>query len=373
MKNHFSLLISLILLLCACDPKPATFSITTSNFGPNSVVSINDIATTKALKVVNIENKAQNFTANQPTDNFEELKIQDGSKEKKYWIYLGKGDTKMHLDGNNLYFYPVIETSSPEGKKLIDYYKLKDDRSKIVLDSLEMAKTALDKANPNNVAELAQDLDHWQAKSTSLDLDIVKDFAKKNTDTKVSAFLLTRLPSMADNPNMYKGIYDNFSEEVRTSDIGKELESQIATAMLMSKGSTMPNIEGENPSGEPFDKAKVLKKVNLIIAWTSYSGKSASNNKELVSLYNKFKDKDVEFIGVSYDSDKALWLNAIKAQNLTWPQYSDLKGAKSPNAKNISNYNITYFAIVDKNGKVLVGQDLSIAFVEDELNLALKR
>ncbi|MET4081280.1 peroxiredoxin [Pedobacter sp. UYP30] len=371
MKNYSILMGGLVLMLSACDPKPATFSATTTNFGPNAVIAINDVATNKALKVINIENKAQTFKANQPTNNFEELMIQDGGKEKKYWIYLDNGETKMQLDGKNLYFYPIKEASSIEGKTLIDYYKLKDERSKDVLDSLEMAKTALDHANPSTVAELARSLDHWQAKSASLDLDIIKDFAKKSPDSKVSAFLLTRLPGIDDSPQIFKGIYDGLSEDVRTSEIGKELESQIATAMLMSVGSTMPNIEGTTPSGEAFNKTKVLKKVNLIIAWTSYSGKSATNNKELVDLYQKFKDKDVQFISVSYDKDKDAWLNGIKAQNLTWPQYSDLKGAKSPNAKNISNYSITYFAIVDKNGKVLTGHDLSMDFVGDELEKAL--
>lgn len=327
MKNYSILLGGFVLMLSACDPKPATFSLTTSNFGPNAVLSINDVADRKAQKVINIENKAQSFKANQPTDNFEELKIQDGATERKYWIYLNNGDTKMQVDGKDLYFYPVKEASSPEGKKLIDYYKMKDARSRNVLDSLEMAKAALDHANRDNVAELAKELDLWQGKSTTLDLDIVKNFAKKNPGSKVSAFLLTQLPGIDDNPQMFKTIYNGLSENVRTSDIGKELESEIATAMLMSKGSTMPNIEGTNPKGEAFNKAKVLKKVNLIIAWTSFSGKSATNNKELVTLYNRFKDKDLEFISVSYDKDKNAWLHAIKAQDLTWPQYSDLKGA----------------------------------------------
>ena len=371
MKNYSILLGGVVLMLSACDPKPATFSLTTSNFGPNAVLSINDVINTKTLSAINIENKPQTFKANQPTDNFEELKIQDGETEKRYWLYLGKGETKIELDGKNLYFYPIKEASSPEGKKLIDYYKMKDERSKNVLDNFELSKTALDQATRENVAELAKNLDHWQIERSSLDLDIIRTFAKKNPDSKVSAFLLAKLPEIGDKPQAFKAIYDGLSKEVRTSQVGKGLERDITTALLMSKGSTMPNIVGTNPAGEAFDKGKILKKVNLIIVWTSYSGKSATNNKELVALYQKFKDRDVEFISVSYDKDKNNWMSAIKAQNLTWPQYADLKGARSPNAKNLSNYSITYFAIVDKNGKVLTDHDLSMDFVPDELSRAL--
>ncbi|MGY3055077.1 peroxiredoxin [Pedobacter sp. UYEF25] len=373
MKKYFILLGSLALMLTACDPKPATFSVISANFGPNAVLSINDLASATALSVINIENKAQIFKANQPTNTFEELKVQDGGNENSYWIFLQKGETKIQLDGKSLYFYPVKDASSPEGKKLIEYYTMKDGRSKAILEKFELSKTALSNATRENVAELAKNLDHWQGERSSLDLDIVKDFSKKNPGSEVSAFLLTNSPDIGEHPQTFKTIYNGLSDAVRKSEIGKVLESQIATAMLMSKGSMMPNIEGSQPTGEAFNKAKVLKKINLIISWTSYSGKSASNNRELVDLYKEFKDRDVEFISVSYDKDKDAWLKGIKAQNLTWPQYSDLKGAKSPNARNLSNYSITYFAIVDRNGKVLTDHDLSMDFVGDELNNALKR
>ena len=373
MKRSLFILSAISVFLFACDPKPSNFTMDTKNFDANAVVAINDIATNKTLAAINIENKTQAFSINLPTDNFEELKIQDGKTERTYWMYLGKGVTKLTLDGNDLYHYPIKEATTAEGKELIEYYKLKDAQSKTIEDSLELAKNAMGNATRETVADLAKNLDRWQAESTNLNLDIVKEFTKKNSDSKVSAFLLTKLAGIEDNPKGFQSIFDGLSDDVKKSDIGKDLAVQIADATLMSKGSIMPNIEGTNLQGAAFDKSKVLKKVNLIITWTAYSGKAASNNKELVSLYETFKDKDVEFISISYDKDKEAWANAVKSQNLTWPQYSDLKGANSPNAKNISDHNITFFAIVDKQGKVLSTKDLSMDFLADDLNKALKQ
>ena len=46
----------------------------------------------------------------------------------------------------------------------------------------------------------------------------------------------------------------------------------------------------------------------------------------VVAAYNRYKDKGLEIIGVSFDSKKLQWSAAVEKLGMTWPQMSDLKG-----------------------------------------------
>lgn len=42
--------------------------------------------------------------------------------------------------------------------------------------------------------------------------------------------------------------------------------------------------------------------------------------------YEKFKSRNFDILSVSVDSDRKLWLDAIKKDKLPWTHISDLKG-----------------------------------------------
>jgi peroxiredoxin len=76
-------------------------------------------------------------------------------------------------------------------------------------------------------------------------------------------------------------------------------------------------------------------------------------NPHVVKLYSKYKDKGFEIVGVSLDKDKAEWAKAIKADELTWPQMSDLKFWQSKGARLYSVNSIPYTVLLDKDGTIL--------------------
>ncbi|ARS42378.1 hypothetical protein CA265_23050 [Sphingobacteriaceae bacterium GW460-11-11-14-LB5] len=367
MKKQLYLLTLLAGFLSACDPAPATFNLETKNFGPNAVITIQSAEKGETLKVENITNSNQTFKINIPIKGYATLKTEDGNRKGEYYFYLDKGDFKGTLDAKNINSYPLKSVPTQEGEQFLDFYKLKDKMSKNLLDSLDIAELEFDQASRSNIIEKAKNADRWREKKILLQMDIIKAFAKKYPGSAHSLFLLEQLGRADSEPKTYLSIFNSLDKDIQESKKGKNLLEEIKQANQMMAGSKMPGIEGENPEGKKF-ALSVLKKVNLIICWTSYSGKSRKNNQVLVKLYEKYKNKDVEFIGVSFDKKRDWWINVIKDDHLTWPQYSDLMGAKSPNAKNLSNYNVTYFFLVDKNGTVLTNNDLSLDFVDDEIS-----
>lgn len=76
-------------------------------------------------------------------------------------------------------------------------------------------------------------------------------------------------------------------------------------------------------------------------------------NPNVVALYNDYKDKGFEIIGVSFDEDRQKWIDAIHDDNLDWPHVSDLKGWGSAAGKLYGINSIPATVLLDKEGVII--------------------
>jgi len=118
-------------------------------------------------------------------------------------------------------------------------------------------------------------------------------------------------------------------------------------------GDEAANITGPNPEGKVIDLKSLRGKYVLIDFWASWCGPCRRENPNVVRLYNKYKSKGFEILGVSLDNKKDKWVAAIAKDKLTWPHVSDLKGWSSALAKPYGVKGIPYTVLVDKEGKIL--------------------
>jgi peroxiredoxin len=87
----------------------------------------------------------------------------------------------------------------------------------------------------------------------------------------------------------------------------------------------------------------------------------------VVKTYEKYKNKGFTIYSVSLDTDKAKWQQAIKADNLSWPNHvSDLKGWQSEAAAKYNVNSIPATFLLDKNGNI-IDQNLRGAQLEQKL------
>ena len=101
----------------------------------------------------------------------------------------------------------------------------------------------------------------------------------------------------------------------------------------------------------------------LVDFWASWCRPCREANPSVVKAYNKYKDKNFTVFGVSLDQNRAPWLKAIKADNLTWTQVSDLKGWSNAAAAKYNVQAIPQNFLVDPSGKIIAknlrGEDLN--------------
>jgi peroxiredoxin len=137
------------------------------------------------------------------------------------------------------------------------------------------------------------------------------------------------------------------------------------------EGGMAPDINMPDTSGKPFALSMLRGKYVLVDFWASWCGPCRAENPNVVKAYNTYKDKNFTVLGVSLDKDKQQWLNAIKADSLTWHHISDLKYWNSAAVGLYGFDGIPYNVLVDPSGKI-VGMNLRGDALENKLLEILK-
>jgi thiol-disulfide isomerase/thioredoxin len=131
-------------------------------------------------------------------------------------------------------------------------------------------------------------------------------------------------------------------------------------------GEVATNITGATPEGKSMSLTDLRGKYVLIDFWASWCGPCRRENPNVVRLYEKYKDKGFDILGVSLDTNKDKWVAAIKKDKLSWHHISDLKGWSSELSKPYGVRGIPYTVLIDKEGNI-IGKRLRGAALEAKL------
>lgn len=240
----------------------------------------------------------------------------------------------------------VIHFNAEEGKfhdAIITGSSLQDEANQL---------TALEKKNPKN--------------EKSIDIDYIKS----HPNSLISGYVL-KVYCTSWGKDTSKLLYDELSEKVKQSEFGKSVHEYLTLAKDIKVGDkfadfTLPDVDGKNISLSDY-KGKYV----LLDFWGSWCGPCREENPNLVKTYNEFKSKGFDILGVSIETKKDAWLDAIQHDNIVWKNVSDLKGDEN---KAALIYGIHYYPanfLINPNG-IIIAKDLRGDALRKKLEEILK-
>lgn len=138
-------------------------------------------------------------------------------------------------------------------------------------------------------------------------------------------------------------------------------------------GSPLPDFKIYDTVGKLIQLSNFENKYLLIDFWASWCGPCRANNPHLKDLYDSYKSKGLEVLSISVDTDKAKWLKAIKADEMSWHQGSDLKGQNAGTGFQYRITSVPLYILISPQQKIItksIGGDIDL--IKKELDSILK-
>jgi thiol-disulfide isomerase/thioredoxin len=148
--------------------------------------------------------------------------------------------------------------------------------------------------------------------------------------------------------------------------VTQQLQGELKGLAGKLIGSVAPEIALPTPEGDTLRLSSLRGKVVLIDFWASWCGPCRRENPNVLRVYNQYKDKGFEILGVSLDSRKENWVQAIAADKLAWRHVSDLKQWNSAAGRLYGVHSIPYTVLLDAEGRI-IAKNLRGAALEQKL------
>lgn len=150
-------------------------------------------------------------------------------------------------------------------------------------------------------------------------------FISDNPQSEMSGEYLPRLGSYYDylNSNQMETLLKIMDTSYQNKNDINKISKLIKQRKLFAFGKTPPELILPNTEDKLVNRMSFNGNIVLLEFWASWCLPCRQTNPELVKIYNNYKDKGFEILGISIDKHKTGWKLAIKEDKLIWPQVID--------------------------------------------------
>lgn len=222
---------------------------------------------------------------------------------------------------------------------------------------------AKDEAGKNRIMAQFKNLDKESK-------NVYRKYLQANPSSPIAMYVINQYAGFDINADDVDPLFAALPASVKSYPSYKEFSDRLAVARKIGVGKPAINFTQNDTAGKPVSLASFKGKYVLVDFWASWCGPCRRENPNVVSAFNKYKDKGFTVLGVSLDQPNAQerWIKAIHDDGLTWTHVSDLKFWNNEAAQLYGIRAIPFNLLLDKEGKIIAknirGEELQTRLAE---------
>ena len=281
-------------------------------------------------------------------------------------------DIKINFDLNGFH-YPDIN-GSVATQQLYEFVRDFWQKDSVLSVSYYQLDT-MHKGGVKDAAQVMQLQKQYTKQLNALD-DVIRSFIKKSNNPAAICFALDKAKGAIAPDELNVLVQDAAKRFPGHSGIAffktaitASLQNTASDASSGLLNKPAPDLTMADANGKKISISDFKGKYLLVDFWASWCGPCRQENPNVVAAYNKFKNKNFTILGVSLDQNKEDWVAAVKHDNLSWTQMSDLKQESA--AIDAYHFNgIPFNVLIDPNG-IIIAESLRGEMLEQKLGEVL--